>query len=37
VSGSGLLKYMALGAAVGVITGIISGIVITGSGAKAQA
>jgi hypothetical protein len=35
VSGSGLLKYMAIGAAVGVITGIISGMLITSSGRKA--
>jgi len=37
VSGSGLLKYMALGAMIGVVTGIISGIVITSSGGKARA
>src|SRR6266550_4586191 len=37
VSGSGLLKYMALGAALGVLTGIISGVMITSSGAKARA
>jgi hypothetical protein len=35
VSGSGLLKYMAVGAGVGVITGIISGMVITSAGRKA--
>jgi MFS family permease len=35
-SGSGLLKYMALGAVIGVLTGIISGLVITSSGAKAR-
>jgi MFS family permease len=34
VSGSGLLKYMALGALIGVITGVISGVVITSAGAK---
>lgn len=37
VSGSGLLKYMALGAAIGVVTGIISGMVITSSRTKARA
>jgi len=35
-SGSGLLKYMALGAAIGVVTGIISGIVITNAGLKTK-
>jgi len=37
VSGSGLLKYMALGAAIGVVTGIISGMVITSSRTRARA
>ncbi len=37
VSGSSLLRYMALGAAIGVVTGIISGMVITGSGSKTRA
>jgi len=36
VSGSDLLKYMALGAMIGVITGIISGMVITSAGAKVR-
>jgi hypothetical protein len=36
VSGSGLLEYMALGAAIGVVTGMISGIVITSSGVKTR-
>jgi len=36
VSGSGLLKYMALGAVIGVVTGIVSGIVITSSGRKVE-
>ena len=37
VSGGSLLKYMALGATVGVVIGVISGLVITSSGAKARA
>ncbi len=37
VSGSGLLKYMALGAAIGVVIGIVSGMVITSAGEKARA
>ena len=36
VSGSDLLKYMALGAVMGVLIGIISGMIITGSGSKAR-
>jgi H+/Cl- antiporter ClcA len=35
-SGSGLLKYMALGAAIGVVAGIISGIVITSAGVRSR-
>jgi ACS family hexuronate transporter-like MFS transporter len=35
-SGSGLLKYMALGAAIGVVTGIASGMMITSSGTKVR-
>jgi ACS family hexuronate transporter-like MFS transporter len=36
VSGSSLLKYMAIGAIIGVVTGIISGIAITSSTPKPQ-
>lgn len=36
VSGSSLLRDMALGAAIGVVIGVISGLVITGSISKAQ-
>jgi ACS family hexuronate transporter-like MFS transporter len=36
VSGSGLLKYMALGAAIGVVTGIASGLLITNAGVKTK-
>src|SRR5207302_5180232 len=36
VSGSSLLKHMAIGAIIGVVTGIISGIVITSSTSKPQ-
>jgi ACS family hexuronate transporter-like MFS transporter len=36
VSGANLLKYMALGAAIGVVTGIISGMVITSAGTKVR-
>lgn len=36
VSGSGLLKYMAIGAVVGIIVGIISGSLITRSSSKPQ-
>ena len=35
-SGPGLLKYMALGAIIGVVTGIISGLVITSSAKPAE-
>jgi hypothetical protein len=31
VTGSGLLKYMAIGAVIGVVTGVVSGIAITSS------
>jgi hypothetical protein len=31
VTGSGLLKYIAIGAAIGLVTGVVSGIVITNS------
>ncbi len=36
VSGSGLLKYMALGAAIGVVTGAIGGIAITNAAAGSK-
>jgi len=36
VSGSGLLKYMALGAVIGVVIGIISGMIITSSETKVR-
>jgi hypothetical protein len=36
VSGSGLLKYMALGAVIGVVIGVISGVVITSAGAGSK-
>jgi MFS family permease len=36
VSGSSLLKHMAIGAIIGVVTGIISGMVITSSTSKPQ-
>jgi ACS family hexuronate transporter-like MFS transporter len=36
VSGSNLLKYMALGALIGAVTGVISGMVITHSGSRVR-
>lgn len=37
ITGSGLLKYMAIGGAIGIATGIISGMVITSSTSRTQA